>query len=489
MASPDWAINLLERSETVADFLRRNALSSSTSISNLGDIIRKGYSESGIPLPPGKMYHSTEHCVVSNFVEGCFIGGGMSVMVSVLPALLKGNVRRAVENVVTSGNARVAVFFGSLMSACNTGTYFASAADTEESHKALRGRARSRTIRLIVGFLSGLSVAVLPKGVRRFIVFFLLTRSLEVGARLLKTKALRRGRTESLLIERSDVFSAHEVVGLASASMTVIITAWFRYTHHVPKGYLQFLHGINNLTPVQVDNVQRVLRKDVTNRPELQQAVSREVRLCSVIHSEDEPCLRFYLGFLAKGIVTRSGPFYLKLYSLPLLFSIFKRRGAVSKELILNHFLKRVLWSSLFLATMNATAAGTVCALDKVTVAAAFLRHVPLSVHVGLGGSACALSLYLEQESRRLELALYLFGQAIQILVNAYTHNGFCSPRGSDVVFCAASISMLMYAFWEQEALEPLDGTGEPPVIIRPGYVSLISKIIDTPQARHNFKI
>jgi hypothetical protein len=139
MANPDWAINLLERSETVVDFFRRGALKSSSSISNLGDVLR--LSVSGTPVPQGQMYHSMKHCVVSNFVEGFAIGGGMSVIVSVIPSLLKGNVRRAAGAVATFGNVRVALFFGSLMSICNTGMYFEREAGGSST---LRSRRRRR---------------------------------------------------------------------------------------------------------------------------------------------------------------------------------------------------------------------------------------------------------------------------------------------------------------------------------------------------------
>jgi hypothetical protein len=141
------------------------------------------------------------------------------------------------------------------------------------------------------------------------------------------------------------------------------------------------------------------------------------------------------------------------------------------------HYLNRVWWSSLFLATMNATVAGTVCVLSKIE-----MIQVPQDLQVVLGGTASGLSLYIEQENRRLELALYLFGQAIQVLVNAYTHAGLWSPRGFDILVSAASISVVSYAFWEREEKGRLE-------IVRPGYSSLLGKIFDTQFTRHGFKL
>ena len=480
MANPDWAINLFDRSETVLEFLKRSGLSSQ-SFSNLGLRLRKGLTYNDL-VQPGEMYCSLEHCLISNFTEGCVIGGGMSVLVSILPALLKGNVRRAVTNVATSSNMKVALFFGSLMSVCNTGLYL-------ERQHVFDPKSRKK-IRMLIGFLSGLSVGVLPKGIRRFIVYLLLSRSFEVAARIVKTKLTGRSHlyvpaalaTPETMDDESnplpineEVFSSHEVVGLACFSMTVIIAAWFRFAHFelIPKGYLTFLHGINNLTAKQVHEVSLIISD--RHGPELEKFRCGHEPLCGVIHPTHQLCTDFYVNFVLKGILTRTGPFYLKLYALPLAVSIFKRKGKIS-QLMVYHYLNRVWWSSLFLATMNATVAGTVCCLEKLG------GIVPQDIQVILGGTASGLSLYIEQENRRLELALYLFGQAIQIMVNAYSRAGLWAPRGFDIIISAASISVVSYAFWEREEKGRLE-------IVRPGYASLLGKIFDTQFTRHGFKL
>ncbi len=501
MANPDWAVNLLERTETLGDFLRRNAHSTSSGLSSFTSYFTTNLSTEG-PLPPGRIYRSLGRCAGTNFVEGCSIGGGISVLVSTLPALLKGNVRRAVKDIPTLGNLRVALFFGILMSTCNSALYLQRKAQLERPLTA----SELNRVRLLIGLVSGMSVAVLPKGVRRFIVYLLLTRAFEIAVRLLKGHIReRRARTTSkpgvvngesvteaptpslvTIKEAHEAFSSHEVVGLASVSMTVIVTAWFRYTELVPGGYLRFLEGINNLTATQVSDIQHILKGDTEFNPQVTKVVHREDRVCSVYHPEDQACLSFYLRFLLKGILTRSGPFYLKLYLLPLLFSIVRRKGKnVSLPLAIS-FLKRVWWSSLFLGTMNATAAGTVCALSHLRPLS-YHRAIPLTVHASLGGYMSGLSLYLEQHSRRLELALYLFGQAIQILVNVYKRTGIWYPSHMDSLVTAGSISLILYAFWEEADRTDVPADHIP--IIRPGYASLISKIIDTSNRRHSFVI
>ena len=474
MANPDWAINLLERSETVVDFFRRSALKSSSSLSNLGEAFRLSVSSG--PLPRGKIYHSLNHCILSNFLEGCVIGGGISVLVSVVPSLLKGNVKRAGSAIFTFGNARVAVFFGSLMSICNTGMYLER--ESGRSHPEVNGNNRFKIfIRLVIGFVSGLSVSVLPRGIRRFIVYFLLTRSIEVLARLMRSRKSDSGDTAE-----SELFSEHEVVGLASGSMAVIITAWFRYTHLVPKGYLTFLQGINNLTPQQVDGVSRAVKNDCDGHPVVKRVVERQIRMCALIHPDEQSCSDFYTNFVLKGIITRSGPFYFKIYSLPFLLSlIFSKNFKSLSPSLARHFVQRVWRSSLFLATLNATVAGTVCFISKAAPLA-LSPKVPLTWHASLGGAASALSLYLEQKSRRLELSLYLFGQAIQILVTAYASSGLWYPhRGLDILITASSISLITFAYWHQEEDDCRHQ------IIRPGYSALINKIVDTTDSRHTF--
>jgi len=355
---------------------------------------------------------------------------------------------------------------------------------------------------MLIGFLSGLSVSVLPKGVRRFIVYLLLSRSFEVAARIVKTKLIEKRRgsfsfigaaatpvtaadDDAILCDQEanplpvneDIFTSHEVVGLASVSMTIIIAAWFRFAslELIPKSYLSFLHGINNLTAKQVSDVSRVIANEYTDADtELKKLACG--RLCRGIHPAEQLCPDFFVNFVLKGIVTRTGPFYLKLYALPLAVSIFKRKGNVSRLMII-HYLTRAWWSSLFLATMNATVATTVCFLSKF--ANSFVSQQYQAI---LGGTASGLSLYIEQDGRRLELALYLFGQAIQILVNAYTHFGLWAPTGMDIITSAASISVMTYAFWEREEKGRL-------ALIRPGYASLFSKIVDTKDTRHGFRI
>jgi hypothetical protein len=302
---------------------------------------------------------------------------------------------------------------------------------------------------------------------------------MEVAARLAKISYRRRQKSENPS-DSADLFSSHEIVGLASVSMTVIITAWIRYTELVPHGYLHFLAGINNLTKTQVSDIQHIVRGE-NSHPQVNKVILRQDRMCSVYHPADQACCDFYVRFLIRGILTKTGPFYLKLYLLPLLFSIVKRRGKnVSKELALS-FVKRVWWSALFLGAMNATAAGTVCAVSKLRPWS-YHPMIPLTSHATLGGYMCGLCLYLEQDTRRLELALYLFGQAIQILVNAYKASHLWYPRGMDTIATSGSVALMLFAFW----LQTDDDSTDP--IVRPGYSAMMARIIDTPTNRHSLR-
>jgi hypothetical protein len=106
-----------------------------------------------------------------------------------------------------------------------------------------------------------------------------------------------------------------------------------------------------------------------------------------------------------------------------------------------------------------------------------------------LAGAVSGLSLYIEQPSRRLELALYMFGQALQMVVNAYNYNGLWAPKNFDVVVCAASATVLANGFGLQQQLEEEEEGGNVPIVLRPTYNALLGKILDTECKRHSFRL
>ena len=471
--NPEWTYNLLQRSDTVLDFLRRQATEAHNKLPRVLSkrLFRSGSFES-LDTAAGdsvidcgnsyQLYDSTSECIVVNFCEGLCIGGGISLAVSCLPPLLKGRLKVALRNIPTLYNLRVALFFGSLMAVCNTFLHIrrnrrGGAAATVSEEKSFR---------IIVALLSGLTISALPRGVRRFVVYMLLTRALEV--------VVRRQRSSQLSESEVEVFSPHETVGLTMASMSVITTTWFGWPHLINPGYLHFLDNISNITRAQFRDVGKVLLNACGDeRPDLQ-LIHDTKQTCRVFHSESEPCHRFVSRVCVTSLIKHTIPFYIKIYQIPLLFTLIKRRGKVDSRVLI-HFVKRVARSGVFLATLNTLVGGTICAVSNQ-------RLIPQQACMPLSGAISGLSLYIEEPSRRLELALYIFGQALQMITNAYVEKGFWAPYRSDTFVTTLSAAILMVAFWEREEESKLN-------VIRGGYAHLLGKILDTNDKRHGFAI
>ena len=473
MTNPEWTYNLLSRSESVLDFLAHQTTESGRKLTELGkqyfqgdddascETIADEADDESLVVRHAPLYKTTGHCVIVNLVEGCAVGGAISLAVSIIPPLLKGKVRQAFKSIFTRYNFRVSIFMGSFMALYNTGVHY------QKTHRSVAGQ---RRLRIILSLLSGFTVSILPIGVRRFLVYLLFTRSLEVLARMSRTQ------TNKTL---EDTFSSHEAVGLTVGSMAVITTTWFGWPELVPKGYLHFLDNISNIEKRRFHDIGHVLLNRVPpNRPDLH-AVIASGQPCLAFHDKSEPCLRFAPRVTAMSLVTRTIPFYLKIYQIPLLFQLVKKRGKISPKLV-KHFVYRLWWSGLFLSVLSGLVAVGACSVSNQHV-------VPHWTMMPLCGALAGTALYVEQAGRRLELALYMFGQAVQMSVNVWTHNGLWSPPGLTVAVSASSIALLTQAFAAQHDLSLDSENGH--IILRPAYCELLGKILDTSGKRHSFKL
>jgi hypothetical protein len=408
--------------------------------------------------PPHQFYKDVTNCIRENLIEGCAIGCAAGLIVSAIPVLLRGRLDKLPSAILNKSTIRSAVLFGTLMASTNTSLFL------------LRGRKSlsPRAVRLLTAVISSsLATAVMPQAVKNFVVYLLVTRALEVLARRAKSQSSETSSPG----RRVDVFSSHEIVFLTMGSMTVLITSWIGYPHLLPKSYLHFIDRISNLSIKQVRDMGSILKGEPS---ESLAHYGRDCGYCRNVHEFDtQQCLVFLARFLVKGLLTRTGPFYAKLYLLPLLISSIRRRRISHTGL--RNYLTRVGWSALFLTSMNTTVAGTVCAMSALDV-------TPRWWTMPLSGLACGTTMYIEQESRRLELALYLFGQALQVLEITYKSKGYYSPPGIQSAVIALSMAIVMIGFWERME-DDHDN------IFRETYASLIEKIIDTSNQRHQFRI
>jgi hypothetical protein len=451
---PQWTYNLLSRSESFVDFLRRQTPFSQLEKRYMDAISFSSREtladeEAMSEIEKQAHYRGVIHCIITNLLEGSAVGGGISVLVSTLPALLKGNFKKVGKGVLTSNNARVALFMGFIMTIHNTSLYIGKS----------RTRIGSR-FKFLIGLLSGVSVSILPMGVRRFLVYLLFTRSLEV--------LVRKSRADS---GRVETFSSHESVGLTMGSMAIITTTWFGWPQLINKGYLHFLDNISDIDKSQFRDIGIILRNRIPeNRPEL---MPMRQKPCLAFHSHSEDCRRFVVRMWILALVKRTIPFYFKIYQIPLLFHLVKRRGKVSLNVV-THFFSRLWWSGFFLSVLDALVGATCCAVSNQ-------RIMPKWTMMPLCGAVSGLSLYIEQPDRRLELALYMFGQAVQMITAAWQFNGLPSPRGTDLVVSALSIGVLTSVMEDD-----IEGK---PLVLRRGYYDLLTKILDTEARRHSFRI
>lgn len=449
MTNPEWTYNLLSISpEALVDFLKRSRLNIQTSLSSLSTIDSGDCNSEILSL-----YKSVSECCIVNFAEGCLIGGGLAAAVSILPSLVKGKFRRAAHSLFTLNNIRVSIFFGSLMAVHNTGFHIRTKLNRIISAKNLRS---------ITQILAGLSVAILPHRVRKFLVYLLVIRALEVLLR-----RLRASRQCDPLI------TSHEAVGVTALSLAVITSTWFGWPQYVPKAYLHFLDNISDIEARQFRNVGNVLRmNNVNDHHELRYIVNMN-KPCLSFHCESETCTRFCARVWILSLLKKTLPFYAKIYQIPILIQIIKNPKSVSKYYI-TKVLQRLVQSALFLSLLNGLVGAVCCSISNQT-------YIPHALMMPLAGAFSSLSLYVEQPARRIELALYMGGQALQMLVNAWTQNGLPSIKYLDVLVSAQSVAILAEAFHNQ--------VDEPALVLRQTYFDLLGRILDSHDRRHSFSL
>lgn len=463
MTDPNWAYNLL-RSDSVVDLLKKT-----TDLRLLRDLGKKyfgstsvGSLETGIDDEADPMvvlhYNSLRECVGVNFLEGCLLGGSLAAGVACLPHLVKGRLRKALGSSLTKNNGKVAIYLGLFMVIFNSGVYL----ERTLPH-------RRRLIKILATLMSGSAMTLLPPKLRQFIVYLLFTRALEVAIRRYKVNRLDFSKPVP-----AELISGHESVALTVASMSVITTTWFGWPELVSKSYLHFLDNISNIDKSNFRDAGRVLRHvGINDRAELRNAVIRK-KPCLAFHSDDVHCAPFIGRVFVESLITKTIPFYAKLYAIPFLFHVAS--GKLSLRLVKSTGV-RLWWSGLFLGVLDTLVGGTVCALSNQHV-------VPHVLIMPLCGGVSGLSLYIEQPARRLELALYMFGQAVQMLVSTYRYNGLKYPSNVDVIVCAACMCVLADAFTQQQELDEAE---DAPTVLRPTYANLLGKILDTGGKRHTF--
>jgi hypothetical protein len=93
-----------------------------------------------------------------------------------------------------------------------------------------------------------------------------------------------------------------------------------------------------------------------------------------------------------------------------------------------------------------------------------------------VAGSAAGALVAIETKSRRLELGLYLFTQAMHVVAAFYARRGWWYPPGADLLAISVGFYQVISAYEDsvRECKDP-DSTS----LLRPFYVSTMKKIFD----------
>ena len=95
-----------------------------------------------------------------------------------------------------------------------------------------------------------------------------------------------------------------------------------------------------------------------------------------------------------------------------------------------------------------------------------------------IAGSASGALVLVETKSRRLELGLYLFTQAMHAVAAFYASRGWWYPPGSDLFAVAAGFYQVISAYEDSLRKGKLEAE-ETGTLLRPFYITLMKKIFD----------
>lgn len=164
---------------------------------------------------------------------------------------------------------------------------------------------------------------------------------------------------------------------------------------------------------------------------------------CQIVHPQTDSCSTHTLDFMVKAF-KRSVPVYVPVYCVPLL--LFNGRKMLTSPIsTVGGTLTKIARSSVFLTTYMTTMYAFVCAVRNNT-------SIESELLGGLGVGAGGISILIEKKSRRTELALYIFSQAVLSSFNILRKKGLFPhiPHG-DVYLFSVSLGIIMYAY----VLEP----------------------------------
>ena len=440
MINPDWTYNALSGAQSAVNLEAGLPDDDNDTIVSVASC--RSESEKPMKPQPVSVYGSTLRCFVSNVADGVLVGAATASAISIFPLLFRGKLVQAVKAPFVSGNLKISIFFGILLGVYNTGRYHVRM-------KCNGHKLSERLLRALVAICIGYSGSLLSHRVRKFMALFLLSRAFET-----KIKAIHRELSVETQRKLSPL-TAHADILLTTVSMGINGAAWIAQPALLDKSYLRFLESSCGY-PVHA----------IRQTPKMFNSAYQCDRFCQPLHPQvPHGCFVENCKFGINHYFKFSILFYYKLYAIPLLLAtLHKRKLSLTA---LRYFVQRTARSALFLTTGGFCMTSVFCMYSKLTSS----QTAPHSLAF-VGGMSSGAMVFLEPKSRRIELGLYLFTQAMHVIASYYaTHTNLWYPPAADLLAMTIGFYQLMAAYDDSARNENS--------LLRPFYVSTLKKIFD----------
>jgi hypothetical protein len=301
----------------------------------------------------------------------------------------------------------------------------------------------------VAGLIAGGFVGLTPSSTRNFTAQLTFSRSVEVLCRFIYHKVCC-APTRKILDDTG--ISGNLDVGLMMFSSFFVLKDYVYGGNHLQPAYKYFL-GIHGGKPKHI----------LKAAHEAMVSTAEKTGLCQTVHPS-QSCISHATNFYSESFLQRSVPMYARLFSISLIISLVRRKNILSS---LKHFLLGVSQSSVFLASYCSASWLVFC----FTIDKKWLKPYGIFGIIGILSGAC---LWLEKKSRRLEIALYVFGHALYVICSKLNKKFPGQiPRHGNTLVSMICCSFLLHQYVNN------------PELIRPGYKFILQRLIDNGEERH----
>jgi hypothetical protein len=447
MLNPDWTYNYLQGAQSAANLQLVIPDDDKDTILSVASFDSREDSEE-ILLDTKSVYTSVLKCFATNLCDGFLIGAGTASAFSIFPHLVRGRFVKAAKSPFNKGNLKIAIFFSLLLGSYNAGRFF-----VRTRNRGNKRRLSSRALRALVAIIIGYSGSLLSNRVRRFIALFLLSRGFET-----KVKDIYR-HLSSPTQKKIEPYVEYADVALATVSMSINGAAWIMNPELLDKSYLRFLDSFCGYPTDALRGTSKLFNP-----------AYKFERQCEPLHPHaPHGCLVEVSKFAVNQYFRDSIRFYYKLFLIPLLITTVKKRKL--SVTALKYFVQRTFQSAFFLTFGGVAMTLTFCTFDKLGLHG--YRVMPF-----IAGSMSGGLVIVETKSRRLELGLYLFTQAMHVIAAFYASRGWWYPPGADLLAIAAGFYQVISAYEDSLKQRSSDADAHG-TLLRPFYIGTMKKIFD----------